>query len=185
MLKGAARWHPLLLSIFLLSARFIFWPFSRNFIFLRERHVDGRTRRLVDEILNPSSQQIKFDFSLALTLATEDAVFLSTWQLDFFLRCHYPHFARKCCEGFSIVFLAEGERMKIAIRNQATSFSLLLRRGSSPTSPILLRPMRYFRLEKLEIIDFVCWFLFFFCSSVYGYGDMDHLGIRQAVTSKK
>lgn len=72
---------------------------------------------------------------------------------------------------FNCIFLIVRRRVdeKIAIRNQATSFSFLifptfalgLARSLTPTSDLSRRCDC--RLEKLEIIDFVCWFFFFRC----------------------
>lgn len=92
----------------------------------------------------------------------------------FFSLLIFSAFSRKCCEGFSIVFFCvhrgvdENSDKK---SGHELFFSLFLPpswlRLSFSTSP----PWCDCRLEKLEIIDFVCWF--------FRRTDVDHLGIHQ------
>lgn len=83
-------------------------------------------------------------------------------EIFFFVLCYYPHSARKCCEGFPIVSCfcslpPSGEKwMKIAIRNQATSFPSFFSPAFLALSTSSSHETCDCRLEKLEIIDFVC-----------------------------
>lgn len=71
---------------------------------------------------------------------------LANWTLSSYFCCHYPHFLRKCCEGFSIVFLLWWRRLRVGENSDKKSgherfFSTLPRLiwpHHPPTSPMRL-----------------------------------------------
>lgn len=93
--------------------------------------------------------------------------------------CHYPHFPRKCCEGFSIVHFLLPRRVD-ENSDKKSGHELFFSFHFAPALIFLdLHPPMGCdcRLEKLEIIDFECWL--FACG-----GDVDHLGIHQTIMTE-
>lgn len=148
-----------------------FWPFFAEFYF-SSRQLDGRPGESKPKLpLSPTNENLISPRHSRL-FRTKDAALLRTVfpRLVAIIRT----LRRKCCEGFSIVFRAEGERMKIAIRNQATSFLfLLLRRRPEESPPDAIFSIREIGNYWFRVLDF------------FPAGDTDHLGIRQAVMSEK